>query len=316
MDTVVRGLTEKDWPDALVLAERVFAVGPWLFHTLHQGSSDRRFADASGAWVDGELVSLVDVFFRQVRMPDGQTAKMGGIGTVCTHPNYRGQGLSGQLINRVDQVMIEQGADWSMLFTGVQSHYARYGWVEVPTYWLEKSIPSLPTSGANEFRIETKEYWKLGEPVILSDLFAEAAEGSPVSCLRDDLQWNWAVRERLNRPNCRTLLAWSGDVLAGYLVAKLSDEGIEIFEAGGEASVLQGLTWSALSWAQAEGKANVSLDLPSKVLDRLPAWITEGSEEKSGNWTMVKAISARWNQAELEGLFTSKQAHHFSLDNF
>ena len=315
MDTVVRGLTEQDWPDALVLAERVFGVGPWLFHSLHQGSSDRRFGDASGAWVDGELVSLVDVFFRQVRMPEGQTAKMGGIGTVCTHPNFRGQGLSGRLINRVDQVMIEQGTDWSMLFTGVQGHYARFGWVEVPRYWFEKESFSVPDSPKCSMRIEAKEWWKPGEIQLLTGLYDQSAKAIPVTCVRDEKQWNFATRERLNRPETRTFLAWNGEKLAGYLVAKLGND-LDLVESAGDSQVLEALAHAACTWALSEGKTSLSLNLPSRQVAALPAWTSEGAIEKSGNWTMVKAISDRWSQAELEHLFTSKQAHHFSLDDF
>lgn len=315
MDTVVRGLTEQDWPDALVLAEKVFGVGPWLFHSLHQGSSDRRFSDACGAWVDGELVSLVDVFFRQVRMPNGQSAKMGGIGTVCTLPQFRGQGLSGRLINRVDQVMVEQSADWSMLFTGVQGHYARFGWVEVPRYWFETESFTLPDSSESSFRIESKDWWKPGEAHLLAGLYDQSAEGIPVTCVRDEKLWNFATRERLNRPEARTFLAWDEENLAGYLVVKLGS-GLDFVEAAGDSQVLKDLAHAACTWALDEGKTSLSLNLPSRRVAALPAWAREGAIGKSGNWTMVKAISDRWSQAELEQLFTSKQAHHFSLDDF
>lgn len=315
MDIVVRGLTEQDWADALVLAECVFGVGPWLFHSQHKSSLDRRFSDASGAWVDGELVSLVDVFFRQVRMPDGQTAKMGGIGTVCTHPQFRGQGLSGRLINRADQVMLEQGADWSMLFTGVQNHYARYGWVEVPTYWLEKPEIDSPTPMPGPIAVEMKDWWKPNEPLLISELYSLSANGVPVACIRDEQQWNYAVRTRLNRPECRTFVAKKEGIPSGYLAVKLG-EGIEIVEAGGDAESLATLAAAACELAKKEGKAKLEISLPKVVLEKLPEWLTEGTVEKSGNWTMVKAINSKWSQADLEQMFATKQAHHFSLDNF
>ncbi len=315
MDIEVRGLAEKDWPDALVLAERVFGVGPWLFHSQHKSSLDRRFSDACGAWVDGELVSLVDVFFRQVRMPDAQTAKMAGIGTVCTHPCYRSQGLSGRLIKRVDQVMIEQGAEWSMLFTGVQSHYARYGWVEVPRSWREKEQASVPDQPVSSLRIEAKDWWKLNEPMMLADLYNAASDGLSASVVRDKEQWNGANRERMNRPECRTFLAWEEEKLAGYMIASLGSE-LELTEASGGQAALEQLSHAACSWAAAEGKSRVNIKLPARQTALLPPWLLEGAEMKSGSWTMVKTISGRWSQNELNELFTSNQTHHFELDNF
>lgn len=316
MDALVRGLTERDWPDALVLAERVFEVGPWLFHSLHQGSGDRRFGDASGAWVDGELVSLVDCFFRHVRMPDGQSAKMAGIGTVCTHPQFRGQGLSGLLLQRTDQVMKEEEADFSMLFTGVQSHYARYGWVEVPRYWQERATIPLTDEGSGSLTIEQKDWWKPLDPLMLEEVYAEAAEGIPITCERDESIWLASVRERLNRPERTSFLAWEGEVLSGYLVAGVSGDALEVIEAGGPARSLAPLASAACKWGVDRGLSKLSLNLPAKLISRLPGWMTSESSERSGNWTMVKAISNRWNQAEIESLFTSRQAHHFALDDF
>lgn len=313
---MVRGLTERDWPDALVLAEKVFQVGPWLFHSLHQGSGDRRFGDASGAWVDGELVSLVDCFFRQVRMPDGKSAKMAGIGTVCTHPQFRGQGLSGLLLQRTDQVMKEEEADFSMLFTGVQGHYARYGWVEVPRFWQERADIPMADEDSGSLTVEQKDWWRPLDPLMLEDVYFEAADGIPITCERDESIWLASVRERLNRPERTSLLAWEGEALMGYLVAGVNGESLEIVEAGGSAQALAPLASAACHWGLKKGLSKLSLNLPQKLLARLPVWMTSEAVERSGSWTMVKAISGRWGQAEIEELFTSKKAHHFALDDF
>lgn len=316
MDALVRGLTERDWPDALVLAEKVFEVGPWLFHSLNQGSSDRRFSDASGAFVDGELVSLVDCFFRHVRMPNGESAKMAGIGTVCTLPEFRNQGLSGLLLQRTDQVMKQEGADFSMLFTGVQGHYARFGWVEVPRYWKERQDIPYFEEESEGFTLEERKWWKPLEPLMLDEIYAEAAEGVPITCERDESVWLASARERMNRPERNSFLAWEGEYLAGWMAVGHGKDNLEIIEACGSPETLAPLASAACKWGIEKGLTKLSLNLPNKLIDRLPGWLTSGTTEASGNWTMVKAISKRWSQAEYEELFTSKQAHHFALDDF
>ncbi|NLG25491.1 MAG: GNAT family N-acetyltransferase [Clostridiales bacterium] len=96
---------------------------------------DDPFADINGIFVaeaGGRLVSSVRVFTREVYLA-GRRVTMGGIGEVCTLADYRRQGLSGELLKRAIGYMAARGLDISMLFTGSNGHYARYGWFTVPT---------------------------------------------------------------------------------------------------------------------------------------------------------------------------------------
>lgn len=77
---------------------------------------------------DGDrIVSTVRVFYRKIYFKDG-IVNMGGIGEVSTKKEYRGQGISSNLLKMALERMKEKGINVSMLGTGVPNHYAKLGW--------------------------------------------------------------------------------------------------------------------------------------------------------------------------------------------
>lgn len=92
------------------------------------------FADPKGVFVAedaGELVASTRVFSREIYLR-GRRVGLGGIGEVCTRPEYRGRGLSGRLLQMAIRYMAEKSLPLSLLFTDQYAHYARHGWFQVP----------------------------------------------------------------------------------------------------------------------------------------------------------------------------------------
>ena len=95
-------------------------------------------------FVDGRAVSVVQIFERPMRIGNC-IVRMGGVGSVGTDPPHLRAGYSSGVLRDSVRYMQAAGYDLSILGTGIQSHYARTGWVMYPTYSMELTLP--PTLG-------------------------------------------------------------------------------------------------------------------------------------------------------------------------
>jgi GNAT superfamily N-acetyltransferase len=80
----------------------------------------------------GVPVSQIYIFHFQVKMYDG-LLRIGSIGGVCTHPDYRGQGLAGRLLEHCTATLAKEGARL-MLISGGRGLYTRVGCVPSGKY--------------------------------------------------------------------------------------------------------------------------------------------------------------------------------------
>jgi len=71
----------------------------------------------------GEPVSQISIFHDQLKVYDG-TIRVGSIGGVCTHPDYRGQGLATRLLEHCAGQLLKEGARL-MLISGDEGVYMR-----------------------------------------------------------------------------------------------------------------------------------------------------------------------------------------------
>lgn len=74
---------------------------------------------------EGKPVSQIGIFHDQLKLYDG-TIRTGSIGGVCTHPNYRKQGLASRLMEHCTQQLVKEGAR-CMLISGDEGVYMRLG---------------------------------------------------------------------------------------------------------------------------------------------------------------------------------------------
>ena len=110
--------------------------------------------NARACFVDGKAVSVVQIFHRPIRV--GTSAiKMGGLGSVGTHPDHRRKGYSLNVLRDSVRYMRSAGYDISVLYTGSQSHYARAGWVVYPAYSLRLTLPESPIHPPEGLTIQT-----------------------------------------------------------------------------------------------------------------------------------------------------------------
>ncbi|MFP6640504.1 MAG: GNAT family N-acetyltransferase [Myxococcota bacterium] len=81
---------------------------------------------------DGDrILAGLQIFARRIRLR-GEAVRLGGIGSVATHPDYERQGLASRLLRAAIVEMQERGMMLSLLFTGRTSFYERLDWVRIP----------------------------------------------------------------------------------------------------------------------------------------------------------------------------------------
>jgi predicted acetyltransferase len=133
---------EHNYPQLLDLLEICFP------HTRREYFEEHQRLDPSYRFTQGhalsdgdQIVSYLQVFHRE--MESGPTSiPYAGIGDVATHPHYRKRGLSGKLLDASIRYMDSIALPLSMLFTRLHSHYAPYGWVQIPEYVFQIDLPT------------------------------------------------------------------------------------------------------------------------------------------------------------------------------
>jgi len=88
----------------------------------------------------GRLVSYVRVADRTIRI--GKCAvRMGGVGGVCTHPDYRRRGYSEAVLRDAVAYMERAGYHLSLLYTRFHGHYGKVGWAPLPAEHKFRVVP-------------------------------------------------------------------------------------------------------------------------------------------------------------------------------
>ena len=114
------------------------------------------FNNTRACFVDGKAASVVQIFERPMRIGNC-VVRMGGVGSVGTDPPHLRAGYSSRVLRDSVRYMQTAGYDLSILGTGIQSHYARAGWVMHPTYSMELTLPATLGEVSPDVTIEQCE---------------------------------------------------------------------------------------------------------------------------------------------------------------
>ena len=144
-------------------------------------------------FVDGKVASVVQIFDRPMRIGNC-VVRMGGVGSVGTNPAHRRAGYSSRVIRDTVQYMRTAGYDLSMLSTGIQSHYARAGWVTYPTYGMELTLP--PTFGEVPADVTIEQCEPNRDLPVLQAVFDQFNANRTGTFVKNDKYW-------VNRPTWR-----------------------------------------------------------------------------------------------------------------
>jgi len=180
--------------------------------------------------VDGQIVAHVGILLRDILIL-GCRARTAAIGSVCTHPDFRGHGLASKLMADARQHAIDHGASL-MLISGTRGLYRRLGYVEV-----------------GSFRRVTVQSKDVGEPIEI-DLFRHGHlqatislhQQEPVRFLRPREDWERLIAAGMimNQPADMYVLRRASHAVAYVAVRRpsRSDAVPEVVEFGGSRTAI------------------------------------------------------------------------------
>lgn len=174
---------------------------------------DDPFRDYSGVFVavaGTRICASARVFTRRVYL-GGTEVSMGGIGEVCTDPDFRRMGLSGKLLAMCIEYMNSRRLAVSMLFTGRYGHYARYGWQRAARPLIK--IALCARAGENARAADAQS---LGMEKMRA-LYCQANRGLCGVIVRDTAYWDSWLKADADRARALYL----DGQLVGYINAKV-----------------------------------------------------------------------------------------------
>lgn len=127
----IRLVSREQFHLALDCLENAFPdVGRGFFHAIALNDPGYDPSGSLAIWVNNRVVSYVQVFERTLLL-DGEALRFGGIGSVGTHPKYRGRGYAKALLEFGANSFRTRGFQGGMLFTGIHPFYESLGWQKV-----------------------------------------------------------------------------------------------------------------------------------------------------------------------------------------
>jgi len=177
-------------------------------------------------FVDGQVASVVVIFERPMRI-GSSVVRMGGLGSVGTHPDHRKKGYSSQVLLDTADYLESAGFDLSLLFTGLNRHYAKAGWVTYPvtlrsidlSNWAQPDLAAETT----DLSIETCDYGT--DLPILVEIYNQFNKSRTGTTVRNQVYWK-------NQPE------WRGQDPTLFWVAKQNGQ-IVAYLKGGEKEILE-----------------------------------------------------------------------------
>ncbi|MGW2088961.1 GNAT family N-acetyltransferase [Streptomyces sp. NPDC001880] len=289
MTAVIRTATAADDPALAALWRQCFDA-PQIVG-LHALDPDRHRHTFVAQNAEGDGIDAVVVYVpRLIRDAHGTPRRVGGIGSVATRPEARGQGLVRRLLEAAEHTMRAEQCDWSLLFTGTPGVYRGSGWQEFASTRTEGML--TPPSATGEFRIREATARDAAEVAALHHAYNADRPLSSVRAPED-----WAVRvPAWYGPLDRSLVAEDpgSGALVGWMVAQHEGECVEVREFAGAPGSLGPLFAAVGERGRAAGldRARVRLPDDPEVRAALPYLLADARQvtERVG---MARPLHAR-----------------------
>ncbi|GGV95562.1 hypothetical protein GCM10015535_63170 [Streptomyces gelaticus] len=276
MSAVIRTATPADAPALAALWQRCFDA-PQItdLHALDPDRHRHTFVaqNAAGDGIDAVVVYVP----RLIRDAGGTPRRVGGIGSVATRPEARGQGLVRRLLVAAEHTMRAEQCDWSLLFTGTPGVYRGSGWQEFGSSYTEGRL--APPSAAGEFRIREATARDAAEVAALHHAYNV---NRPLSSLRGPEDWAVRVPAWYGPLERSSLVAEDprSGALVGWMVAQHEGECVEVREFAGASGALGGLFAAVGERGRAAGLGRARVRLPDdpEIRAALPALLADARQ--------------------------------------
>ena len=139
----IRGARESELEQGVELSCLAFNPdGQERYWQYIRGDSSYRLPQTRVVVVNDKVVSTLRVWERRMRV-GASLVTMGGIGGVCTHPNYQGVGYASALMRDTIDYLQTIGCDIGVLFSIIpEAFYRRLGWTSFSLYGFQLTLNS------------------------------------------------------------------------------------------------------------------------------------------------------------------------------
>lgn len=192
-----------------------------------KGDSSYRLPQTRVVVVNDRVISTLRVWERRIRVGTSLVT-MGGIGSVCTHPHYRGVGYASALMRDTIDYLRTTGCDLGVLFTIIpEAFYHRLGWTSLPLHGFNLTYDSAT-------RVEDSSEWQVTDFNPETDLDAVAAlydlssAGQSGTIARTRAYWDMAP-SRI-RGVFPTVIAHRNGHIEGYLNYEIDGKRVTVRE--------------------------------------------------------------------------------------
>ncbi|MFJ7255978.1 GNAT family N-acetyltransferase [Streptomyces sp. NPDC098085] len=272
MTAVLRTATAADDPALAALWQRCFdAPHIAALHALDPDRHRHTFVAQNGP--GGGIDAVVVYVPRLIRDAHGTPQRVGGIGSVATRPEARGQGLVRRLLVEAERTMRAEQCAWSLLFTGTPGVYRGSGWQEFGSTYTEGTLATRAAPGA--FRVRAATAQDGAEVVALHHAYNANRALSSLRAPED-----WAVRvPAWYGPVARSLVAEdpASGALVGWIVAQHAGEYVEVREFAGAPECLGELFAAVGEQGREAGLSRARVRIPDGpgVRAALPALLAD-----------------------------------------
>lgn len=261
----IRGVRESELEQVVELSCIAFNPdGHERYWGYVKGDSSYRLPQTRVVVVNDKVVSTLRVWERRMRV-GASLVTMGGIGGVCTHPDYRGVGYASALMRDTIDYLRVTGCDLGVLFTIIpEAFYRRLGWTALPLhsftvkYNVVGQVADSSAWQVTDFNPETD----LDAVAVLYDL-ANAQQSGTIARTRA----YWDMAPSRIRGVLPTVVARQNGHIGGYLNYEMEAERVEVCEVGyapGDLSVLDALVSHFLQVCETQGVEEIGGRFPSQ----------------------------------------------------
>ena len=231
-------------------------------------------------------VACVQIFTRSVRLRRQQAA-LGGIGSVATHPDWRGRGLATRLLGDALAGMRARGQPIALLFTTRFSFYERLGFRQIS----QRMFRLRSGAGAPGGEVRVRDFSAADLPRVreLYDTYCEGLSGCTV---RSAAYWDAQLRFGTS-PRSRFQVAERGTRVLAYVRCDDVDGrwvAVEYARERGAAASLAELLLQAIP----EGRSLFAPIVPDPELGhalKLRGATPEPAEDPSPMWCVLERAS-------------------------
>ncbi|RKU16021.1 hypothetical protein C6503_13135 [Candidatus Poribacteria bacterium] len=263
----IRGVRESELEQVVELSCVAFNPdGHERYWQYVKGDSSYRLPQTRVVVVNDRVVSTLRVWERRMRVGESLVT-MGGIGGVCTHPNYRGVGYASALMRDTIGYLQTIGCDLGVLFTIIpEAFYRQLGWTSFPMHGFSVACNSAARSAApSEWRVtDFNAETDLDAVAALYDLVNAQQSGT---IARTRAYWDMApCRIRGVLP---TVVARRDGHISGYLNYEIDEKTAEVREVGcvpNSPGVLNALVSYLLEACEAQKIEKIEVKFPSQHL--------------------------------------------------